>query len=308
MRGAIAKTGAQAKAVKAFTGRRGRNRPQPTPAAAAAASAAGEAAGDLEMVEITASHSPITASHSTITAPGATAALRNGVDNGSAGAAAGGAGVPHRPPPPPRRLPTAPRCLQRLAAQAAGSRGARQLLQLRQLLSTLLVFLPVLCFVALGLAMGRIEGWSAVDSLYFACMTVSTVGYGDVAPQTEGGRAFALLYLPVGVITVANALSVLAHGRALRRADLASRSPEQVPKVFFVVCTISSTAAVSSRSAMLMLAFLVSRQPARMALPRLAALTSESRVALLARSEARESRCPHIYFVFCFRWWRSCSC
>ena len=300
MRGAIAKTGAQAKAVKAFTGRRGRNRPQPTPAAAAAASAAGEAAGDLEMVEITASHSPITA--------GASAALRNGVDNGSAGAAAGGAGVPHRPPPPPRRLPTAPRCLQRLAAKAAGSRGARQLLQLRQLLSTLLVCLPVLCFVALGLAMGRIEGWSTVDSLYFACMTVSTVGYGDVAPQTEVGRAFALLYLPVGVITVANALSVLAHGRALRRADLASRSPEQVPNVFFFVCTISSTAAVSSRSAMLMLAFLVSRQPARMALPRLAALTSESRVALLARSEARESRCPHIYFVFCFRWWRSCSC
>ena len=44
-----------------------------------------------------------------------------------------------------------------------------------------------------------IEGWSMVDSLYAATQTVTTVGYGDLAPATKNGRIFATIFMFVGV-------------------------------------------------------------------------------------------------------------
>jgi voltage-gated potassium channel len=52
-----------------------------------------------------------------------------------------------------------------------------------------------------------IEGWSLVDSLYMTVETVTTVGYGDVPPKSVGGRVFAILFMFVGVGTVAYVLS-----------------------------------------------------------------------------------------------------
>lgn len=58
----------------------------------------------------------------------------------------------------------------------------------------------VLVAVALGtLGFRVLEGWSWADSLYTTIQTVTTVGYGDVTPQTVVGRAFASLYMLVGV-------------------------------------------------------------------------------------------------------------
>ena len=52
-----------------------------------------------------------------------------------------------------------------------------------------------------------IEGWSLIDSLYMTVETVTTVGYGDVPPQSVGGRIFAIIFMFVGVGTVAYVLS-----------------------------------------------------------------------------------------------------
>lgn len=58
----------------------------------------------------------------------------------------------------------------------------------------------VLAAVAFGtLGFHLFEGWSLLDSLYVTIQTVTTVGYGDVTPQTTVGRAFASLYMFVGV-------------------------------------------------------------------------------------------------------------
>src|SRR5689334_21611442 len=38
--------------------------------------------------------------------------------------------------------------------------------------------------VALGLVIGRIEGWTLTDSIYFAFVTGLTIGYGDFSPKT----------------------------------------------------------------------------------------------------------------------------
>jgi voltage-gated potassium channel len=47
-----------------------------------------------------------------------------------------------------------------------------------------------------------LEGWSIVDSLYLTAQTVTTVGFGDLAPRTLYGRVFASIFmmLSVGIV------------------------------------------------------------------------------------------------------------
>jgi voltage-gated potassium channel len=69
----------------------------------------------------------------------------------------------------------------------------------------LLAIVVVICLGALGFHV--IEKWSLADSLYIAVQTVTTVGYGDVTPKSPGGRAFATIFMLVGVGTVLYALT-----------------------------------------------------------------------------------------------------
>lgn len=45
----------------------------------------------------------------------------------------------------------------------------------------------------------RIEDWPVLDALYFSTVTLMTVGYGDLAPQTGLGKIFTIIYILVGV-------------------------------------------------------------------------------------------------------------
>jgi len=47
---------------------------------------------------------------------------------------------------------------------------------------------------------------SPLDAVYFAMVSVTTVGYGDVLPATPGGKAFLAAYLLWGSVVVANVL------------------------------------------------------------------------------------------------------
>src|SRR6266850_5241557 len=77
-----------------------------------------------------------------------------------------------------------------------------------------IVYLLVAISVAIGfgtLGFHLIEGWSFGNSLYVAAQTVTTVGYGDVAPLSKGGRAFATVFMIVGVGTVFYALTSIVQ-------------------------------------------------------------------------------------------------
>ena len=68
--------------------------------------------------------------------------------------------------------------------------------------------LAVVVAIACGtLGFSLIEGWSIGDSLYLATQTVTTVGYGDVAPITSLGRSFATIFMLGGVGVVLYALT-----------------------------------------------------------------------------------------------------
>ena len=44
--------------------------------------------------------------------------------------------------------------------------------------------------------------WSVIDCIYFGFVTITTVGYGDLTPTTEGAKVFVIFYAAFGVIAL----------------------------------------------------------------------------------------------------------
>jgi hypothetical protein len=57
--------------------------------------------------------------------------------------------------------------------------------------------------VALGLAVGLLEGWAVHESIYFSFVSGLTIGYGDFAPRTLLTRALAVLIGICGILLTA---------------------------------------------------------------------------------------------------------
>lgn len=56
-----------------------------------------------------------------------------------------------------------------------------------------------------------IEGWNWIDSLYFSVITLTTIGYGDVAPVTNAGKLFTIVYIIFGLGIILNFIEVIHH-------------------------------------------------------------------------------------------------
>ncbi|MBB93694.1 MAG: transporter [Rhodobacteraceae bacterium] len=61
------------------------------------------------------------------------------------------------------------------------------------------LFLAIIILLSGTLFYRGVEGWSWIDALYFCATTISTVGLGDLAPQTDIGKVFTVVYIFVGV-------------------------------------------------------------------------------------------------------------
>ena len=82
-----------------------------------------------------------------------------------------------------------------------------------------------LALLALGLIAGGtvfykvVEGFSWVDSIYFTVVTLTTVGYGDLSPETTLGKVFTVFYLLIGVGVLVAFLALIARHSVKNRED-----------------------------------------------------------------------------------------
>jgi len=93
---------------------------------------------------------------------------------------------------------------------------------LKVLVFGLWYFSPLLVVLAgtimlLGYVAGKWEGWSRTDSLYWAFVTATTVGYGDFRPIRRRSRIIAIFIAVLGLLTtgIIVALGVNAATKAL---------------------------------------------------------------------------------------------
>jgi voltage-gated potassium channel Kch len=63
-----------------------------------------------------------------------------------------------------------------------------------------------------------VEQWALVDSFYFAVVTLTTVGYGDLSPETTAGKLFTTVYILMGLSIIATFASNIAKTHAHRIA------------------------------------------------------------------------------------------
>lgn len=71
------------------------------------------------------------------------------------------------------------------------------------------VVLLLLLIVGGTLGYHLIENWSVTDSLYMTFITLTTVGFSEVAPLSEAGKHFTIVFLIVGVGTVGYSISTV---------------------------------------------------------------------------------------------------
>ena len=75
-----------------------------------------------------------------------------------------------------------------------------QLFYLNIKLAFPLLAFSVLLIVLLGIIVGIRESWGRLDSIYWAFITATTVGYGDIRPSRPGSKTLSVLIAFIGLI------------------------------------------------------------------------------------------------------------
>lgn len=66
--------------------------------------------------------------------------------------------------------------------------------------SLLALLLTLAAVIAAGTVLFRhLEGWSWIDSYFFTVVTLSTVGYGSLVPETDAGKIATTIFIYVGL-------------------------------------------------------------------------------------------------------------
>lgn len=88
-----------------------------------------------------------------------------------------------------------------------------------------------------------IEDWEWFDALYMAVITLTTVGYMEVHPLSDGGRWFTIIFVFFGVGTAFYSLTLLAE-RVLRSEQVTLRLARRLLRTMdkhFIVCGYGRT-------------------------------------------------------------------
>lgn len=71
-----------------------------------------------------------------------------------------------------------------------------------------------------------VEKWSYLNSYFFSVVTLTTVGYGDLVPQTHIGRFVTTLYIFVGIGIIATFAQTVVKKRGKKIATKTEKNTE----------------------------------------------------------------------------------
>lgn len=102
-----------------------------------------------------------------------------------------------------------------------------------RLACTVGLLVPSACVAAMVLHFDDRENFTFGEAVYFSIMTITTIGYGDLVPQTVNGKLLTIVLALMGPLLAGRAVScvvelyldsihVLDHARALRKEALES--------------------------------------------------------------------------------------
>mmetsp|Transcript_5303 Transcript_5303/g.7503 ORF Transcript_5303/g.7503 Transcript_5303/m.7503 type:complete len:350 (+) Transcript_5303:622-1671(+) len=84
----------------------------------------------------------------------------------------------------------------------------------------ILLELPIVALIGLlALIIGYTENWSIITSLYWSVITSTTIGFGDLYPQSEYTELVCIFFLPLAVAVFGEILGRIASLAIERRAD-----------------------------------------------------------------------------------------
>ena len=117
---------------------------------------------------------------------------------------------------------------------AAALRGIQQELLALVILSLMLVYLAACGIYYFEKDVQPENFGSILDSMWWAVVTLTTVGYGDVYPETGGGKVFTALVtlIGVGLVAIPSGLlaSALTEARVEREAAAEAEKEDRTPE------------------------------------------------------------------------------
>lgn len=79
----------------------------------------------------------------------------------------------------------------------------------------------ILTLIGIGTISYRLlEDWTLIQSFYFSVTTLTTVGFGDLHPTSDGSRLFTAIYILVGVTIAIGSLGVIGSNYILKREEM----------------------------------------------------------------------------------------
>lgn len=86
----------------------------------------------------------------------------------------------------------------------------------------------LLYFVFGIIAFTQFEDWSFVDALYFCIVTLTTVGYGDLLPTSDGAKVFTMFFVLFGIGLIGSALGIVSGYLMDKQEELAEDMAEDL--------------------------------------------------------------------------------
>jgi voltage-gated potassium channel len=74
----------------------------------------------------------------------------------------------------------------------------------------------------------QLEDWTVIEALYFSVLTLTTVGFGDLTPTSEGAQIFTIAYVLIGLGVFVALLTSVAEQFLRQRAERGAAARERL--------------------------------------------------------------------------------